>query len=118
MQDGLYLFNSSHVLGLFSLFNSDIVQNVNLYKGSIPAKYGGRLSSVLDVELKEGNYQKFTGKGGIGFVSSRLTLETPIKKGQSSLFFGARSSYSDWIFNLVNVADIRESSAFALFSNP
>ena len=114
MQDGMYLFNSSHVLGLFSLFNPDFVKGVNLYKGSMPAKYGGRLSSVLDVELKEGNYQKFTGKGGIGFVSSRLTLEAPISKGNSSIMFGGRASYSDWIFNVVNVADLRESSAFFL----
>ena len=112
MQDGLYLFNSSHVLGLFSLFNSDVVKEVNLYKGSMPARYGGRLSSVLDVELKEGSYKEFTGKGGIGIVSSRLTLETPIKKGESSILIGARASISDYLFDIIDIADIQASSAF------
>lgn len=111
LQDGMLFFNTAHALGLFSLFNPDFVKNVNLYKGSMPAKFGGRLSSVLDVELKEGNYQKFVGKGGIGLVSSRLTLESPIVKGKSSIILGGRISYADWIFNLVNVADVRESKA-------
>ncbi|MEM7369460.1 MAG: TonB-dependent receptor [Bacteroidota bacterium] len=117
MMDGLYLFNSSHVLGLFSLFNSDVVKKVDLYKGSMPARYGGRLSSVLDVELKEGNYQKFSGRGGIGLVSSRLTFETPIQKGKSSIIFGTRFSISDYLFNVIDVANIRESSAFFYDSN-
>ena len=112
MQDGMYLFNSAHVLGLFSLFNSDVVKEVNLYKGSMPARYGGRLSSVLDVKLKEGSYKQFTGKGGIGLVSSRLTLETPIKKGESSILIGARASLSDYLFDVVSIAEIQESSAF------
>ena len=111
LQDGILFFNTAHALGLFSLFNPDFVKNVNLYKGSMPAKYGGRLSSVLDVELKDGNYQKFTGKGGIGLVSSRLSLETPIVKGKSSIILGGRTSYSDWIFNVINVEEVRESAA-------
>lgn len=111
LQDGMLFFNTAHALGLFSLFNPDFVKNVNLYKGSMPAKYGGRLSSILDVELKDGNYQKFTGKGGIGLVSSRLSLESPIIKGKSSIILGGRTSYSDWIFNIVNVEDVRESAA-------
>ena len=77
----------------------------------MPAKFGGRLSSILDVELKDGNFQKFTGKGGIGLVSSRLSLESPIVKGKSSIILGGRTSYSDWIFNVVNVEDVRESAA-------
>ena len=117
MQDGLYIFNSSHVLGLFSLFNPDIVSKVNLYKGNMPARFGGRLSSVLDVELKEGNYQKFSGKGGLGLVSSRLTLESPIKKGSSSVIAGGRISLSDYLFDVVNIAEINESAAFFTDAN-
>jgi len=111
LQDGMLFFNTAHALGLFSLFNPDFVKNVNLYKGSMPAKYGGRLSSILDVELKDGNYQKFTGKGGIGLVSSRLSLEMPIVKGKSSIILGGRTSYSDWIFNVIKVEEVRESAA-------
>lgn len=117
MQDGLYLFNTSHVLGLFSLFNPDVVKNVNLYKGSMPARFGGRLSSILDVELKEGNYQKFSGKGGIGLVSSRLTLEAPIQKGKSSFILGTRFSISDYLFDLVEIGEVQESSAFFYDTN-
>lgn len=117
MMDGLYLFNSSHVLGLFSLFNSDVVKKVDLYKGSMPARYGGRLSSVLDVELKEGNYQKFSGRGGIGLVSSRLTFEAPIQKGKSSIILGTRFSLSDYLFDIIDVANIQESSAFFYDAN-
>ncbi|MEM1120962.1 MAG: TonB-dependent receptor, partial [Bacteroidota bacterium] len=111
LQDGMLFFNTAHALGLFSLFNPDFVKNVNLYKGSMPAKFGGRLSSILDVELKDGNYQKFTGSGGIGLVSSRLSLEMPIAKGKSSIILGGRTSYSDWIFNVINVEEVRESAA-------
>ena len=111
LQDGMLFFNTAHALGLFSLFNPDFVKSVNLYKGSMPAKYGGRLSSVLDVELKDGNYQKFTGQGGIGLVSSRLSLEMPIVEGKSSIILGGRTSYSDWIFNVINVQEVRESAA-------
>ena len=109
--DGMLLFNTSHALGLFSLFNPDLVQSVDLYKGSMPAKYGGRLSSVLDVKLREGNYKKFSAKGGIGLVSSRLSLEAPIVKGKTSVIFGGRTSYSDWIFDIVNVVEVQESGA-------
>ena len=109
--DGMVLFNTSHALGLFSLFNPDLVQTVDLWKGSMPAKFGGRLSSVLNVRLKEGNYKKFSAKGGIGLVSSRLSLETPIVKGKTSVIFGGRTSYSDWIFNIVDVVEIQESTA-------
>jgi len=117
MLDGAPMFNASHVLGFFSLFNPDMVQDVTLYKGSIPAKYGGRLSSVLDVQMKEGNYKEFTGRGGVGIVASRLVLETPIQKGKSSLIVGGRSSYSDWVLNAVNVIEVRQSSAFFYDAN-
>lgn len=117
MQDGAFVFNSSHVLGFFSVFNSDVVKKVTLYKGSIPAKYGGRLSSVLDVELKEGNFKEWTGKGGVGLVASRLVLEGPLAKGKTSMIIGLRSSYSDWILRQVRRVSVRNSSAFFYDAN-
>ena len=112
MQEGAIIFNSSHILGLFSLFNPDLVKNVTLYKGMIPAKYGGRLSSVLDVELKEANFHRFSGKGGVGLIASRLSFEAPIKKEKTSLIVGARSSYSNWVFNSVDLDRLDDSRAF------
>jgi len=112
VQDGTPVFNSSHVLGFFSTFNPDVVRNVTLYKGSIPAQYGGRLSSVLDVELKDGNYKNIAGEGGIGLVSSRLTLEGPISKNNTSFLVGGRMSYSDWILKQVELPDAKRSSAY------
>jgi len=112
VQDEGLVFNSSHVLGFFSTFNPDVVSDVTLYKGHIPAQYGGRLSSVLDVQLKDGNFQKFTGNGGLGLVSSRLTLEGPLRKDKTSLLAGGRISYSDWILRRVRLPDARQSSAY------
>ncbi|MEN0049357.1 MAG: TonB-dependent receptor [Bacteroidota bacterium] len=112
LQDEALVFNSSHVLGFFSIFNPDVVKNVTLYKGHIPAQYGGRLSSVLDIKLKDGNFQSTKGSGGIGLVSSRLQLETPIVKGKTSLLLAGRASYSDWLLKRVRLPDARNSSAF------
>ena len=93
MQDDAPLFNSAHALGFFSIFNADAVDQISLYKGHIPAQYGGRLSSVLDVQLKDGNMRKWTGKGSIGFIASRMVLEGPIKKDKLSILIGGRQSY-------------------------
>jgi len=112
MQDEALIFNSSHVLGLFSVFNPDAIQEVTLYKGNIPAQYGGRLSSVLDVSLKDGNYETFTGKGGVGIVASRFVLEGPIAKDKTAFLIGARSSYSDWVLRLMQNPDLQKSSTF------
>jgi hypothetical protein len=92
--DEAIVFNSSHVFGFFSVFNPDVIKNVKLYKGGIPAKYGGRLSSVLDIYQKEGNSKDFNVTGGIGLVSSRLLIEGPIKKEKISFLVGGRSSYA------------------------
>ena len=92
--DEAIVFNSSHVFGFFSVFNPDVIKDVKLYKGGIPAKYGGRLSSVLDIYQKEGNSKNFNITGGIGLVSSRLLLEGPIEKDKSSFLIGGRSSYA------------------------
>ncbi|MCH8330890.1 MAG: TonB-dependent receptor [Bacteroidetes bacterium] len=78
------VYNSSHLFGFFAVFNTDAIKDAKLYKGGIPAKYGGRLSSVLDVRQNEGNKKRFSGRGGLGLLSSRLTLEGPFKKDKSS----------------------------------
>ncbi|MDJ1493289.1 TonB-dependent receptor [Cytophagaceae bacterium DM2B3-1] len=89
------VYNSAHLFGFFSVFNPDIVKDVKLIKGGIPAQYGGRLSSILDVRTKEGNNKKFSGQGGIGVIFSRLSLEAPLIKDKASFVIGARRSYID-----------------------
>lgn len=91
--DEATVYNSSHLFGLFSVFNVDAVKDSKLYKGGIPAKYGGRLSSVLDVRQRDGNRKNFAMNGGIGLIASRLTLEGPIQKDKSSFMLAGRSSY-------------------------
>lgn len=89
------VYNSSHLFGFFSVFNPDAVKNVKLYKGGIPSRYGGRLSSILDVRMREGNNKKFQMDGGIGTIFSRLSIEAPIVKDKSSFLLAARRSYID-----------------------
>lgn len=89
------VYNSSHLFGFFSVFNPDAVKDVKLYKGGIPARYGGRLSSILDVRMKEGNNKKFEMNGGVGTIFSRLSLEAPIVKDKSSFVIAGRRSYID-----------------------
>lgn len=91
------VYNSSHLFGFFSVFNPDAVKDVNLIKGGIPARYGGRISSVLDVRMKEGNSKKISGQGGIGNVLSRFSLEGPIVKDKASFIVAGRRSYIDWL---------------------
>lgn len=110
MQDDALVFNSSHAMGFFSIFNPDAVKEVTLYKGHIPAQYGGRVSSVLDVQLKGNNYDNFKVSGGLGMLASRLTVETPLVKGKTSLLAGGRAAYSDWVLNLVSNRDVQNSS--------
>ncbi|SMD34882.1 Outer membrane receptor proteins, mostly Fe transport [Reichenbachiella faecimaris] len=89
------VYNSSHLMGFFSVFNPDAVKDVNLIKGGIPARYGGRISSVLDIRMKEGNVKEFQGQGGVGTVFSRLSLEAPIVKDKASFILAGRRSYID-----------------------
>ncbi len=89
------VYQSSHLFGFFSVFNPDAVKDVKLYKGGIPAKYGGRLSSILDVRMKEGNNKKFNVSGGLGTVFSRLAVEGPLKKDKASFIIAGRRSYAD-----------------------
>ena len=100
--DEAIVFNSSHVFGFFSVFNPDVIKDVKLYKGGIPPKYGGRLSSVLDIYQKEGNNKEFKLTGGIGLISSRILAEGPLKKGKSSFLIGGRSSYAHLFLPLID----------------
>lgn len=105
--DEATIFNSSHLFGFFSVFNPDAIKDIKLYKGGIPAKYGGRVSSVLDIYQKEGNSKSFHMNGGMGLISSRLLAEGPIKKDKGSFLIGGRSSYAHLflpLFDLDNVA--------------
>jgi hypothetical protein len=103
--DEALVYNADHLFGFFSVFNSDAIKDVKVYKGGFPAQYGGRLSSVIDVRLREGNKKKFSGTGGIGLISSRLTLEGPIQKDKSSFIISGRRTYVDLITNLINEAN-------------
>ncbi len=105
------IYNSSHLFGFFSVFNPDIIKTVELYKSAIPAEYGGRISSVFDVYTRDGNRKKFSGMGGIGPVTGRLTLEGPTIKEKGSYIFGVRSTYSDWILKKIDDIAIKNSEA-------
>jgi len=94
------VYNASHLLGFFSTFNSDAIKNVTLYKGTMPVQYGGRLSSVLDIKMNDGNNQDFAVSGGIGLIASRLNLEGPLQKDKSSFLLSARRTYADVFLKL------------------
>ncbi|MEZ4952746.1 MAG: TonB-dependent receptor [Saprospiraceae bacterium] len=120
--DEATVYNSSHLFGLFSVFNVDAIKDSKLYKGGIPAKYGGRLSSVLDVRQRDGNRKNFAANGGIGLIASRLTLEGPIQKDESSFMVAGRSSYGhlflkfnpDLKDNVVYFYDLNAKANFTL----
>ena len=101
--DEATIFNSSHLFGFFSVFNPDAIKDLKLYKGGIPAKYGGRVSSVLDIYQKEGNSKRFEMNGGIGLISSRLLAEGPLKKDKGSFLVGGRSSYAHIFLPLFDI---------------
>jgi len=93
--DEAVVYNTGHLFGFFSVFNSDAIKNVTLIKGGMPAQYGGRLSSVVDVQMKEGNNQQYQAEGGIGIIASRLTIQGPIVKDKSSFIISGRRTYID-----------------------
>jgi hypothetical protein len=93
--DDAIVYNASHLFGFFSLFNGDALKSVELIKGGFPARYGGRLSSVLEMHMKEGNKEEWHGEGGVGLISARASLEGPIKKGKSSILVSGRRSFAD-----------------------
>lgn len=111
LQDGVAYLNTSHVLGLFSSFNPDAIKNVSLYKGHIPAQYGGRISSVLDIKLKDPDMEKWNFHGGLGPVSSKIYLEGPVLKDKTSMLAGMRFSYSDWILKWLRDPNLKNSQA-------
>ena len=106
------VYNASHLMGFFSVFNSDALKDVQLYKGGIPAQYGGRLSSLLDIRMKEGNAKKFSASGGIGILSSRLTLEAPIVKEKSSFMLSARRTYADMFLIFAKDKNLRDNKLY------
>lgn len=95
------IYNPAHFFGMFSAFNPEVVKSVELYKSSVPARYGGRLSSVLDVQGREGNKKKFSGVGGLGLLTSRINLEGPLFNDRTSFVFGARTTYANWMLKLL-----------------
>lgn len=99
------VYSASHLMGFFSVFNSDALKNITVYKGGIPANYGGRASSVLDISMKEGNNQQYSASGGIGLISSRLTVEGPIIKDKMSFIVSGRRSYADLIAKSAGLFD-------------
>jgi len=117
IQDEGFIFNASHALGFFSTFNPDLIRGVDLYKGNIPAQYGGRLASVLDVQMRDGNFEEFKIKGGAGPVSSRISIEGPVINGKSSFLGGFRSTYANWLLNIIDVEEVQKSSAFFYDAN-
>jgi hypothetical protein len=110
--DGAQVYNATHLFGFFSIFNSDAIKDVSLYKGGMPASYGGRLSSVLDVKMDEGNNQTYGFEGGIGLISSRIKAEGPIVKGKSSFMVSARRTYADIFLKLSGDSTLKGSSLY------
>ena len=93
--DEAVVYNAAHLFGFFSVFNADAIKDINIIKGGMPAEYGGRLSSVLDISMKDGNNKKYELAGGIGLLSSRLTIEGPVQKDKSSFIVSGRRTYID-----------------------
>jgi hypothetical protein len=106
------VYNTSHLFGFFSAFNPDIIRNFSFYKSNLPARYGGKLASVIDISTRQGNNKQFTGRGGISPITAHAEIEGPILRERTSLVLSARSTYSDWILSRVENPDIWSSSAF------
>lgn len=107
--DEAIVYNSGHLMGFFSVFNNDAVKSVELFKGDLPSKYGGRLASLIDVRMKDGNTKEFHGNGGIGLISSRLMLEGPIAKNKASFMVAGRRTYADLFLRLSSNEQIRSN---------
>ncbi|RAI85007.1 TonB-dependent receptor [Algoriphagus yeomjeoni] len=107
--DGAPIYNASHFFGFFSVFNPDALDQVELYKGNMPASFGGRLSSLIDVTLREGNNEQIHGEGGIGSISSRLTLDGPLFSDKSTFVISGRRTYADLFLKLSNDEDLRNN---------
>lgn len=105
------IYNPSHFFGLFSAFNPDVIKSVELYKSSIPEKYGGRVSSVLDVETRDGNTKKWTGNAGVGVLTGKFMIEGPLKKDKTSIILAGRTTYSNWLLKQLPDENYRKSRA-------
>lgn len=114
LMDGVPLYNVNHLLGFFSVFNADAVKNVTLYKGSFPARFGGHLSSVIDVRMKDGNDSEYHGSASIGLISSKLNLEGPIVKGKTTFNISARRTYLDLLAQPVLMIVNHEENKYSL----
>ena len=110
--DEATVYNASHLLGFFSTFNSDAIKDVSIYKGGMPAEYGGRLSSVLDIKMNEGNNKDFTVQGGIGLIASRLKVEGPLVKDKGSFMISARRTYVDFLLKASSDSTVKGSSLY------
>lgn len=110
--DEATVYNASHLMGFFSIFNNDAIKDVKLYKGNIPASAGGRLSSLIDIHMKEGNTKQFSGNGGLGTVSSRLTIEGPLIEDEASFLLSGRRSYADLFLALSSDEDLRDNTLY------
>jgi hypothetical protein len=110
--DDATVYNASHLMGFFSVFNNDAIKDVKLYKGDIPAIYGGRISSVLDVRMNEGNQKKYEINGGIGIIASRLTIEGPIIRDRSSFILSGRRTYADLFLALSSNEELRDNKLY------
>lgn len=110
--DGIPVYNPNHLLGFFSIFNGEAIRNIEVIKGGMPAEYGGRLSSVINVETRSGNKDSIKGSGGIGLISSRLSVEGPLIKGKSSFIVSARRTYIDQVGRLVAKSQIGDNGYY------
>ncbi len=110
--DEATVYNAGHLMGFFSVFNNDAVKSVKLYKGDLPARYGGRIASLVDIRMKEGNLKQFHGQGGIGLISSRLTLEGPIVKNKASFMVAGRRTYADLFLKLSNDEALKNNALY------
>ncbi|MDR7129478.1 hypothetical protein J2X69_001815 [Algoriphagus sp. 4150] len=111
MMDGAIVYNSSHLFGFFGAFNSDLIRDVELYKGGGPSNFGGRVSSVLNVNLRNGNSQKMDVQGGLGLISSRLLVEGPLRKDKTTFLLSGRTAYPNWMLKQTKNPDLYQSAA-------
>lgn len=107
--DGATVYSPSHLMGFFSVFNADVIKEAELYKGGVPAQYGGRSASLLDIKQRNGSSDKFHGNGGLGLIASRLSLEGPIQKGKSSFLIAGRRTYADVFTRMSSKPELKNS---------
>lgn len=114
--DGVPVYNASHLFGFFSVFNADALNHVELIKGGFPARYGGRLSSVIDINMKDGNMKEIKGEGSIGLIASKIAIEGPIQKDKTSFLFSARRTYIDFLAKpLIRLANNGENAGYYFY---